>query len=175
MVTDAFKTSRSKNIALTFSKEPKSGLCHVSILIMKSSFMYSFWEKERVMFTFMKQGFITNRKNDFTLLTFGTCNAQTSDLRSLLSSKPHVFKLAVILKGKYSYKTGSKLDVVQDLSNLWFIYGGSCGNWSQKTTTTQVWFYDKATDTVFKIEVFRHSQRNMFVDNIYYTCAHSSY
>ncbi len=51
---------KQRNVSLTFSKEPMSGLCHVSILIMKSSFMYSFWGEDTVMFTFMKCGFITN-------------------------------------------------------------------------------------------------------------------
>lgn len=32
--------------SLTFSNVPKSGLCHVLISIMKSSFMYSFWREK---------------------------------------------------------------------------------------------------------------------------------
>lgn len=49
---------KKKNILLTFSNEPVSGLCHVSILIMKSSFMYSFWKKRaRCLHSW-------NRKND---------------------------------------------------------------------------------------------------------------
>ena len=37
--------THTRNKSLTFSWWPMSGLCHVSILIRKLSFMYSFWGK----------------------------------------------------------------------------------------------------------------------------------
>lgn len=40
--------------SLTFSRAPISGLCHVSILMKKSSFMYSFWKNQETQYVMIE-------------------------------------------------------------------------------------------------------------------------